>query len=115
MPSAFGGARTPEELETLLEDAFVLRDQAALAGLFENAALLVPGQGLRDGRGREEIARVAGAMWELEGRYFANPRRVLQVGSTALVLAERAVNVARRGHDGSWRYAISFLDHPSSQ
>ena len=35
------GARTPEELETLLEDAFVLCDQQALAQLFEPGAMLV--------------------------------------------------------------------------
>jgi hypothetical protein len=30
-----GGARTPEDLETLLEDAFVLRSGEAMAELFE--------------------------------------------------------------------------------
>ena len=34
------GARTPEELETLLEDAFVLHDPQALAELFQPGALL---------------------------------------------------------------------------
>jgi hypothetical protein len=34
------GARTPEELETLLEDAFVLHDPQALAQLFQPAARL---------------------------------------------------------------------------
>jgi hypothetical protein len=31
-------ARTPEELETLSEDALVVRDPAAVAGLFEDEA-----------------------------------------------------------------------------
>jgi hypothetical protein len=31
------GARTPEELETLLEDTFVLHDPQALAHLFSRA------------------------------------------------------------------------------
>jgi len=35
------GARTPEELDALLEDAFVVRDRRALAALFEGDALLV--------------------------------------------------------------------------
>ena len=35
------GARTPEELETLLEDAFVVRDGEALIELFEDGAVLV--------------------------------------------------------------------------
>ena len=34
-------ARTPDELDALLEDAFVLRDRRAVAALFENDALLV--------------------------------------------------------------------------
>ena len=36
-----GGARTPEDLETLLEDTFVLRDGEAIAELFEDGAVLV--------------------------------------------------------------------------
>ena len=105
-----GGARTPEELETLLEDAFVLRDQETLAQLFEERAMLVAGRGLPEARGREEIARVATEMWDLECSFVADSRRVLQVGNTALVLPGRAINVVRRGDNGSWRYAIAFLD-----
>ncbi len=36
------GARTPEELDALLEDAFVLRDPGALASLFEARATTEP-------------------------------------------------------------------------
>lgn len=104
------GARTPEELETLFEDAFVLRDHEAVAQLFEAGAVLVASGGLQEARGREEIARVATEMWGLERMYVADPRWVLQVGDTALVLAGRAINVVRRGDNGSWRYAIAFLD-----
>ncbi len=57
-------ARTPEELETLLEDAFVVRDDKALAPLFEDDAVLVTGDGPREARGGEEIARFATAMWD---------------------------------------------------
>ena len=46
-----GGARTPEELETLLEDAFLLRDNAALVQLFEPTAVLIAGGGLEDAQG----------------------------------------------------------------
>jgi len=104
------GARTPEELETLLEDAFVLHDQQALAQLFQPGAMLVVGGGLPAARGRRQIARVADQLWDSERLYLAAPRRVLQVRDTALVLAGRAINVVRRGDDGSWRYAISLLD-----
>jgi ketosteroid isomerase-like protein len=104
------GARTPEELETLLEDAFVLHDPQALAQLFQPGAMLVVGGGLPEARGRRQIARVAAQLWDAERLYLADPQQVLQVGDTALVLAGRAINVVRRRDDGSWRYAISFLD-----
>jgi hypothetical protein len=103
------GARTPEELETLLEDAFVLHDPQALAQLFQPGAMLVAGGGLPEARGRWQITRVAAQLWDTERLYLAEPRRVLQVGDTALVLAGCAINVVRRTDDGSWRYAISLL------
>ncbi len=103
------GARTPEELETLLEDAFVTRDRQALAELFEDTAVLVAGDGRQEARGGDEIARFAKAMWHADRTYLAEPRRVLQARDTALVVAERSINVARRGSDGAWRYAISLL------
>jgi ketosteroid isomerase-like protein len=105
-----GGARAPEELETLFEDAFVLRDAEAVARLFEAGAMLVVGGGLPQARGHREIARLATRAWDLQPSYLADPERVLQVGDTALILGRRAVNVVRRGNDGSWRYIIAFLD-----
>jgi hypothetical protein len=107
------GASTPEELETLLEDACLLRDEAALAGLFEDGAVLAAGGDAPQARGGETIARLATALWDSERRYVASPQRVLQARTTALVVAERAINVLRRGDDGRWRYAISLL--PSDQ
>lgn len=102
------GARTPEELETLLEDAFVIRDREALTELFENGAVLVSSD-VHEARGEEEIARFARALWDRGRTYVADPRRVLQARDTALVVADRGINVARRGSDGAWRYAIAFL------
>jgi hypothetical protein len=104
------GARTPEELETLLEDSFVLRDPHALAQLFHPGAILVPSGGLPEARGRRQIAQVATQLWDSQRLYLADPRRVLQVRDTALVLTGCAINVVRRADDGSWRYAISLLD-----
>jgi hypothetical protein len=104
------GARTPEELETLLEDAFVLHDPHALAQLFQPGAMLVAGGGLPEARGRRQIARAAAQLWDSGRLYLADPQRVLQVRDTALVLAGRAINVVRRTDNGSWRYAISLLD-----
>jgi hypothetical protein len=104
------GARTPEELETLLEDAFVLHDPQALVQLFQPGAMLVVSGGLPEARGRQQIARLAAQLWDSERLYLADPRQVLQVRDTALVLAGRAINVVRRTDNGSWRYAISLVE-----
>lgn len=104
----FAGAWTPEELETLFEDAFVIRDRKALAGLFEERAVVVAANG-RVVRGHEAIAHLAAAMWERNRTYVADPQRIVQAGDLALILGERAINVARRGSDGGWRYAIALL------
>jgi hypothetical protein len=101
------GAQTPEELETLFEDAFVIRDRAALAELFEDGAVLVDGP--REARGGDQIARLAGDMWESDRTYLAEPGRVLQARDTGLIVAERGINVVRRGTDRAWRYSIALL------
>lgn len=103
------GARTPEELETLFEDAFVVQDHDALGELFEEGALLVTGDGRREARGALEIAQTATTIWARNRTYLADPTRVLQSRDTALVLAGGAINVMRRGRDGAWRYAIAVL------
>lgn len=103
------GARTPEELETLFEDAFVLRDRAAMTVLFEDGAVLAVDAGSAEARG-DDIVRSVAALWDSDLTFLADPRRVLQTCDTALVLAARGVSVVRRGSDGGWRYAISLLD-----
>jgi hypothetical protein len=103
------GARTPEELEALLEDAFVTRDAAALSAMFAEGGVLAVGPGPHAARGGVEIGRLATALWEGERTYVAEPRRVVQARDTALVLADRAINVLLRGSDGAWRYAIALL------
>lgn len=106
------GARTPEELETLFEDAFVVRDHAALCELFDEGALLMTDDGRREARGTLEIARMVVAIWESDRTYLADPTRVVQSRDTALVVAAGATNVMRRGGDGAWRYAIAVLSCP---
>jgi hypothetical protein len=106
------GARTPEELETLLEDAFVIRDREALAELFEYGAVL--GDGSREARGEYEIGRLAGDIWESDRTYLAEPRRVVQARDTALILAKQGLNVVRRGSNGGWRYAIALLSRDAT-
>ena len=109
------GASTPEELETLFEDALLTRDREALIELFEDGAVLVAGDGQQQARGGEEIAWFANGMWEDDQTYVAEPRRVVQARDTALVVAERSINVARRGSDGAWRYAIALLSLESDE
>jgi hypothetical protein len=107
------GARTPEDSETLLEDAFVLRSGEAIAKLFEDGAVLVADDGTREAHGQDEIARLARQMWQRKRTYLAGPRRIVQAGNTALIITEDGANVVRRGTDGAWRYAIALLsqDH----
>jgi hypothetical protein len=107
--SVTAGASTPEELETLLEDAFVLRDTAALAALFEERALLGTLDGCGEARGAAAIAEFVCSLWNGGHTYVAAPRQVLQAGTEALLLAERNIALARRGSDGAWRYAISLF------
>ncbi|CAN5543179.1 hypothetical protein BH23CHL2_BH23CHL2_18020 [soil metagenome] len=101
-------ARTPEELETLFEDSLMIRDREALAGLFDEGAVLVPG-GARPARGRDEIVRLILSSWGSERIYVADPQSVTQARGMALIIGGHTISVARRGHDGSWRYAIFVL------
>jgi hypothetical protein len=105
------GARTPEELEQLFEDAFVVRDRGAVAHLFEEDAVLGAASG--EARGSEEIGHLAAAMWHRKYSYLADPQRIVQARDTALVVARQSLNVVRRGSNGSWLYAISLLDMDS--
>jgi hypothetical protein len=104
------GGQTPEELETLMEDAFVLRDGQALAGLFEEQGVLVAGSVVLQAHGDEQIAEAAAQVWDKAGGYIATPRRIIQSRDTALLVGVGVINVARRGRDRSWRFAISLLD-----
>lgn len=92
----------------MLEDAFVLRDVAAVARLFAPRAVLVA-QEAAAAHGRAQISRAVVDMWTRERTYLADVRRVTQLGDTALVLGAEAIHVVRRGRDRSWRYAISLL------
>jgi hypothetical protein len=98
-------ARTPEELEVLLEDALLLRDQRLLAALFEDGAVLVA-EGERSARGGKAMARLALATWQGSHSYVAKPQCVIQARDLALVIAEQGLNVMRRSSDGIWHYAI---------
>lgn len=100
----------------MFEDAFVLRDQTALAALFDDAAVLVAGDEPVEARGGAQIAQLARAIWDSNHLYIAAPRRVLQAREITLIVTDTGVNVARRGSDGNWRYAIALLnDQPTER
>ena len=102
-----GGARTPEDLETLLE----VMDVSQLDTSVRCAVLVA--DGTREVHGQEEIVRLARQMWQRNRSYLAEPRRIVQAGNTALIMTQHGANVVRRGTDGAWRYAIALLsqDH----
>ena len=108
------GARTPEELDTLIEDAFLQRDRAALEDLFDDGAVLMNIDGVPT-NGRDAIGRTLTESWDRQCTYVARTRQVLQVRDTALVVADAGIHVLRRGVDGAWRAQISLLqlDRPT--
>ena len=116
-PEMKPGACTPEELESLLEDAFVTRDPAALPAMFEEGAVLIAGPDRHEARGREQIRRLATTLWEGHRTYVAELRRVVQARDTALVLGTGGISVVRRADGGDWRYAIAVLadDHTNQR
>lgn len=101
--------RTPEELDGLLEDAFVLRDRDSCRALFADGAVLEQA-GRPAARGGEAIARAITELWAGDRTYVSAPRRVLQAGDTALVVSDAAIHVARRAGDRRWRVEISLLE-----
>ena len=102
------GAHTPEELETLLEDAFLTHDHVALAELFEDGGVLVA-EDRPEARGAADIRRLAAVLWDGPATYVPDASRVVQARDTALVVAQGGIGVARRGTDRAWRYAIALL------
>jgi hypothetical protein len=101
------GARTPEELETLLEDAILLRDVAGLLALFSPYGVLAGP--LEHAQGPVHIAGSARALLSDGWEYVADPTLVVQAHRTALVIGPHALNVARRGHNSLGRYEICRL------
>ena len=96
------GARTPEELETLLEDSCLIGGERDLTGLFEDDALVLTASGAARGAAAAPLA--AGSA------YVAGPARILQTRDTALIIARSGVSVVRR-REARWRYAIALLSH----
>ncbi len=88
-------ASSPEELETLLEDAVLLGDEAAIVALFDSGAVIMIGP-------RIEAPKQALAELATCG-YVAATRTVTVRRDVAVVVGDHAVNVSCRASDGAWR------------
>lgn len=101
-------ASTPEELETLFEDAILLRDPGALAALFDDGAVLATGR-QAPAWGGDTIVQHVLVHWHDEYVFIADPRCVVQARNIALIVAAHSIHVAQRDCDGIWRYRILLL------
>jgi hypothetical protein len=94
-------ASTPEELETLLEDAVLLGDEAAVAALFDEGAVLVSGPRIIGPKqALAELARLG---------YVATTRTVTVRRDLAIVIGDHAVNISIRAPDGGWRLVAAIV------
>jgi len=94
-------ASSPEELETLLEDAVLLGDEGAVASLFDQGAVLVAGP-LVTGpeRALAELTKLG---------YVATTRTVTVQHDTAVVVGDQTVNVSVRTPHGAWRLVATIV------
>jgi hypothetical protein len=94
-------ASSPEELETLLEDAVLLGDEAAVAALFHEGAVLITGP---------RITGPTQALAELaELGYVATTRTVTVRRDLAVVVGDHSVNISIRAPDGAWRLVAAIV------
>ncbi|WP_037603877.1 Cif family virulence factor [Streptacidiphilus rugosus] len=87
------GGATPEELETLIEDALLLGDVDAATGLFHPSGVLVL-KDAREFRGHRALCAALSTVRRHDVTYVATPRKVLQVRVAALLLGADTVNPA---------------------
>ena len=94
-------ASSPEELETLLEDAVILGDEAAGASLFAHGAVLITGPVVTGPeRALAELVQLG---------YVAATRTVTVRGDTAVVVGDHAVNVSLHTPYGAWRLVATIV------
>jgi hypothetical protein len=94
-------ASTPEELETLLEDAVLLGDEAAVAALFDTGAVLINGPRIHGPeQALAELAKLG---------YVATTRAVTVRRNLAVVVGDHGVNVSIRAPDGAWRLVAAIV------
>lgn len=104
-------ARSPRELETMLEDAFLGDEVPAVVELFRPDGVLALGARGPEARGAS-IARLLTDLRQQDTTYVANPRRIVRAVDTALIVGDHGINVARRLPAQRWRYEIALLAFP---
>lgn len=103
------GAATPEELETLLEDACLVGDREAVAGLFEDGAVLAVRGAPSTAWGPDGITRALDRLLAADVGYVAGDTQVVQARDTGLVVGSHGIHVVHRDPSGAWRYVIALL------
>ncbi|GAA3499368.1 hypothetical protein GCM10019016_064720 [Streptomyces prasinosporus] len=114
-------ADRPEEVPAVFAERFNSGDAAALAEVYEDAAVLVPQPGTPVTG--PELCTANGRLQELGVPITVRPRHVYRSGDLALLIVDwvidgtgrdgravrvegTATDVARRGPDGRWRYVV---------
>lgn len=114
-------ADRPEEVPAVFAERFNSGDAAALAQVYEDAAVLVPQPGTP--ATGPDLHAANGRLQELGVPIAVRPRHVYRSGDLALLIVDwvidgtgregqavhiegTATDVARRGADGLWRYVI---------
>ncbi|MDL4818275.1 YybH family protein [Actinomadura opuntiae] len=114
-------AMRPEDVPQVFEERFNSGDTAAVADLYEDGAVFVPepGAGLSGADARAANERFVALGVPIK----VTPRHVYAAGDVALLIVDwvidgtgrdgvpvhiegTATDVARRGADGCWRYAV---------
>ena len=91
-------ATSPEELETLLEDALLQNDADGVRGLFEHDRVRVAGPGaLVEGRAAADLLTAHG---------FVTSTRPVRICPDVAVGGGSAVTVSHRGQDLRWRLLV---------
>ncbi len=117
-------ADTPEQLHPLFAEALNAGDVEALAALYAENACLWPRHEQAVGSAAERRAMLAG-FCALKPNMQIRTRKCVVLGDTALLMSDwrmtgtapdgspidasgTSVEVASRGRDGAWRYAIDL-------
>lgn len=114
-------ADRPEEVPVVFAERFNSGDPAALAQVYEDAAVLVPQPGTP--ATGPDLHAANGRLQKLGVPITVRPRHVYRSGDVALLIVDwvidgtgregqavhvegTATDIARRGADGRWRYVI---------